>query len=260
MFFLLDSPQNRPSSHNTPLSANAPLSANTPLHYYLLSFFFAPYCSRNTGTASPYLALSGSIRAQNRPISLPLNTGSKSPYFATAQYGLKIALFRYRSIRALAHLCAHFVARIRLATPPYLPLSGSIRALNRPISLPLNTGSKSPYCLRNTGSSSPMCSLRCAHTARIGVSASHSTRPVPLPPLDRLSSYGYQSRPALCEKCNLPAEAQILFTCPLHRADNLSILIVIKQNETKYLPFLAQTRNMPKRNPRRNLESLLGSF
>ena len=37
-------------------------------------------------------------------------------------------------------------------------------------------------------------------------------------------------------------------------------VVEIKQNETKYLPFLAQTRNMLKRNPRRNLESLLGSF
>ena len=43
-----------------------------------------------------------SIRAFGRPISLSLNTGSWSPYFAFAQYGLLVALFRFRSIRALA--------------------------------------------------------------------------------------------------------------------------------------------------------------
>ena len=37
-----------------------------------------------------------------RPISLSLNTGSGAPYFAIAQYGLRRALFRYRSIRAQA--------------------------------------------------------------------------------------------------------------------------------------------------------------
>ena len=35
-----------------------------------------------------------------RPVSLSLNTGSWSPYFAFAQYGLLVALFRFRSIRA----------------------------------------------------------------------------------------------------------------------------------------------------------------
>ena len=39
----------------------------------------------------------------------------ESPYFAIAQYGLFIALFRYRSIRALARLCARFTPRIRRA-------------------------------------------------------------------------------------------------------------------------------------------------
>ena len=138
MFFLLDSPQNRPSSHNTPLSANTPLP-----HSPLSSFFFAPYCSRNTGTASPYLALSGSIRAQNRPISLPLNTGSgspmcslrcahtarnaalsrplglntgsKSPYFAIAQYGLWLTYVR-TSLRAYGSQCQPFHAPCSLGS------------------------------------------------------------------------------------------------------------------------------------------------
>ena len=55
-----------------------------------------------------------------RPISHSLNTGSGAPYFAFAQYGLRCALFRFRSIRALAPAmcsgwcpCAH--------TPPRRP-------------------------------------------------------------------------------------------------------------------------------------------
>ena len=75
--------------------------------------------------------------------------GLLKPYFAHAQYGL------------LAVLCAHFVARIRLAWQLRQPFP-------------------------------ELCSLGS---------------------LDRLSGYGYQSHPALYEKCNLPAEAQILFTC-----------------------------------------------
>ena len=57
-----------------------------------------------------------------------------SPYFAIAQYGLWVALFRYRSIRAFgyayfarwaqygfaARLCARFTARIRRALVPGL--------------------------------------------------------------------------------------------------------------------------------------------
>ena len=49
------------------------------------------------------------------------NTGSWSPYFAFAQYGLLVALFRFRSIRALAPAmcsgcgpCAHTPAAARL--------------------------------------------------------------------------------------------------------------------------------------------------
>ena len=49
------------------------------------------------------------------------NTGSWSPYFAIAQYGLLVALFRFRSIRALAPAmcsgcgpCAHTPAAARL--------------------------------------------------------------------------------------------------------------------------------------------------
>ena len=49
------------------------------------------------------------------------NTGSWSPYFAFAQYGLLVALFRFRSIRALAPAmcsgcgpCAHTPAVARL--------------------------------------------------------------------------------------------------------------------------------------------------
>ena len=49
------------------------------------------------------------------------NTGSWSPYFAFAQYGLLVALFRFRSIRALAPAmcsgcgpCAHTPAATRL--------------------------------------------------------------------------------------------------------------------------------------------------
>ena len=52
-----------------------------------------------------------SIRALGRPISLSLNTGSWSPYFAFAQYGLHL------------RLCARAgaLARIRLRPPPQTP-------------------------------------------------------------------------------------------------------------------------------------------
>ena len=64
-----------------------------------------------------------------RPISLSLNTGSGAPYFAIAQYGLRRALFRYRSIRAQARpiacgntgFCYGYFAR-----------RGSIRLRGRP--------------------------------------------------------------------------------------------------------------------------------
>ena len=108
----------------------------------------APYCRRQYGLY--------------RPISLSLNTGF-------------IALFRYRSIRALlfrpfahlrrqrrhagfgnvpeyapspcglASLYLHQMGEKSLFESPYFALRGSIRALYRPISLSLNTGSLSPY-------------------------------------------------------------------------------------------------------------------
>ena len=55
---------------------------------------------------------------------LSAHTAALSPYFAIAPYGLCVALFRYRSIRALC----------------------------RPISLSLHTGSSYGYCLRQYAS------------------------------------------------------------------------------------------------------------
>ena len=56
-----------------------------------------------------------SIRALGRPISLSLNTGSWSPYFAFAQYGLWLRL----CARAVA------LARIRLRQLVYCPLGNT---------------------------------------------------------------------------------------------------------------------------------------
>ena len=82
----------------------------------------SPYCLRQYGLWSPCFAFAQygllvalfrfrSIRALGRPISLSLNTGSWSPYFAFAQYGLHL------------RLCARAgaLARIRLRPPPQPP-------------------------------------------------------------------------------------------------------------------------------------------
>ena len=82
----------------------------------------SPYCLRQYGLWSPCFAFAQygllvalfrfrSIRALGRPISLSLNTGSWSPYFAFAQYGLHL------------RLCARAgaLARIRLRPPPQTP-------------------------------------------------------------------------------------------------------------------------------------------
>ncbi len=84
----------------------------------------------------------GSIRALGRPIACgntrsyrPIgeaDTGSLSPYFAIAQYGLFVALFRYRSIRALCRPIS-----LSLNTRSYRPISP----------YGLNTGSGSGYVL-----------------------------------------------------------------------------------------------------------------
>ena len=69
--------------------------------------------------------LPAAIRALCRPISLSLNTGSVSPYFAIAQYGLCIALFRYRSIRALAPAMCSFHCAHTPTQPGYCPLGNT---------------------------------------------------------------------------------------------------------------------------------------
>ena len=82
----------------------------------------SPYCLRQYGLWSPCFAFAQygllvalfrfrSIRALGRPISLSLNMGSWSPYFAFAQYGLHL------------RLCARAgaLARIRLRPPPQTP-------------------------------------------------------------------------------------------------------------------------------------------
>ena len=86
-----------------------------------------PIACGNTGSGYA-IAPNGAIRSAYRPISpCGLNTGSLSPYFAIAQYGLRRALFRYRSIRALATLLprmGQYAPHIALFRPV-----GSIRAL-----------------------------------------------------------------------------------------------------------------------------------
>ena len=64
-------------------------------------------CPRRAPTRVP-ISIKLAKKRVLRPISpYGLNTGSLSPYFAIAQYGLFIALFRYRSIRARGlRLCA----------------------------------------------------------------------------------------------------------------------------------------------------------
>ena len=64
-----------------------------------------------------------------RPISLSLNTGLAPLLPRMGQYAPHIALFRYRSIRALGSAIAP---------------NGAIRSAYRPISLSLNTGSGRP--------------------------------------------------------------------------------------------------------------------
>ena len=98
-------PQTNAPSHPPSHSSAKPLSG----------IVCRPIACGNTGSGYA-IAPNGAIRSAYRPISLSLNTGSLSPYFAIAQYGLFVALFRYRSIRALC----------------------------RPISLSLNTGSGAP--------------------------------------------------------------------------------------------------------------------
>ena len=70
----------------------------------------SPYCLRQYGLLVALFRFR-SIRALGRPISLSLNTGSWSPYFAFAQYGLHL------------RLCARAgaLARIRLRPPPQTP-------------------------------------------------------------------------------------------------------------------------------------------
>ena len=89
--------------------------------------------SRPLGSIRAFVALSrplGSIRALCRPISLSLHTGSLSPYFAIAPYGLLSPYFA--------------IAQYGLCVALSRPL-GSIRALCRPISpVGLNTGSCHP--------------------------------------------------------------------------------------------------------------------
>ena len=86
----------------------------------------SPYCLRQYGLWSPCFAFAQygllvalfrfrSIRALGRPISLSLNTGSWSPYFAFAQYGLWLRL----CARAVA------LARIRLRQLVYCPLGNT---------------------------------------------------------------------------------------------------------------------------------------
>ena len=64
-----------------------------------------------------------SIRALGRPISLSLNTGSWSPYFAFAQYGLWSPYFAFAQYGLHLRLCARAgaLARIRLRPPPQTP-------------------------------------------------------------------------------------------------------------------------------------------
>ena len=82
--------------------------------------------STHTSAMSPALAIAPyglcvarfryrSIRALCRPLSLSLHTGSVSPYFAIAPYGLCVALFRYRSMRApaTAIACGNTPPRLR---------------------------------------------------------------------------------------------------------------------------------------------------
>ena len=84
-------PQTNAPSHPPSHSSAKPLSG----------IVCRPIACGNTGSGYA-IAPNGAIRSAYRPISLSLNTGSLSPYFAIAQYGLFVALFRYRSIRAQA--------------------------------------------------------------------------------------------------------------------------------------------------------------
>ena len=103
-----------------PPQTNAP--SHPPSHTSAKSLSWIvcrPIACGNTGSGYA-IAPNGAIRSAYRPISpCGLNTGSLSPYFAIAQYGLFVALFR--------------------------PM-GSIRALGRPLACG-NTGSGSGYVL-----------------------------------------------------------------------------------------------------------------
>ena len=87
---------------------NANLARNRigePFFFDLESRFVALLPAGNTGSCTPYFALTGSIRALVRPISP-----------SRAQYGLLYALFRPHGLNT--GFCT-----------PYFALTGSIRAL-----------------------------------------------------------------------------------------------------------------------------------
>ena len=168
MFFLLDSPQNRLSSPNAPpttrlqhttLRQRTTLRQHTTLpHSPLPSFLLRALLLTQYGHVFALFRYR-SIRALNRPISLPLNTGSGSPMC---------------SLR-----CAHTARNAALSRP-----------------LGLNTGSKSPYCLRNTGSKSPYFA-----TAQYGLWLTYV--------LTSLRAYGSQRQP-FHAPCSLGSVKQIV--------------------------------------------------
>ena len=122
-----------------------------------LRLLWAPYCRRQYGlyrpislslnTGSSFPPLCASIRRQRRhagfgnvPEYAPSPRGLaslylhqmgekslfESPYFAIAQYGLFIALFRYRSIRALgAAMCSCPAGHLRAYTALFCGAAGT---------------------------------------------------------------------------------------------------------------------------------------
>ena len=107
----------------------------------------------NTGFLSPYFATLNT--GSGRPISLALNTGFLSPYFAGAQYGLFVALFRYAQYGLWAPAMCSPLRTLRAYARRCRSISPS----------GLNTGFLSPYfATLNTGFGLAMCSFHSAHT------------------------------------------------------------------------------------------------
>ena len=131
-------PQTNAPSHPPSHSSAKPLSG----------IVCRPIACGNTGSGYA-IAPNGAIRSAYRPISLSLNTGSLSPYFAIAQYGLRRARIA----------CGNTGSGYAIAP------NGAIRSAYRPISpCGLNTGSCHPgVALRYT----PGCILAPLQGARV---------------------------------------------------------------------------------------------